>query len=526
MRLEPKTPTFFRCLRHWAGQRWLLPALALTLAVALCVGLTVLNLGKYHCILAGGQEHENYAATGGASFRAVLNVVYLALVGLYLIWLLRGRNEADDPSILHLLRRAAPFLLLAYATYPLSNDIYVYLQYGFMGLHGVNPYLHATSSFPSSLSRLAVWDQTATYGPVSLVLFMASAVALPLGPVAAVYLFKLFCLMLHVANASFIGTLLGHSRHRSRIVLAYLVNPYLLSEHVADGHVDVFLCFTVVLLAGALLRRCYLTAFVALLLGILVKTLPIIWLPLLLVFLVRRRRWWELAGGLALILGVVVALTLTVLPTLQAWRSLANPGVAGLAARSVHHLFDLGLGRFLGSMPDLARQESLAWLTRSTVALFALVYAATLLRIYRRPGYSAPDLVADLGRSALVLFLVATPWVMPWYATVLVPLVALTLRNRRFALTGLTYALSSALFLGAGAGEGLFHLLISLLTVGPTLAVMLAAGTFPDWTQKCLLSAGQLLGRGRGEADRSGFVPAPPFSMRSPSAPCDKVSSR
>src|SRR5947209_4060987 len=113
---------------------------------------------------------------------------------------------------------------------------------------------------------------------------MLGALAVPLGPVAAVYLLKLFCLLAHVASAYLIWRLLRDTRYRGRITLAYLVNPYLLAQHVADGHVDVFLCLTLVLLAGCLLRRRYLAAVVALVVGVLVKTLPVIWLPLILVF--------------------------------------------------------------------------------------------------------------------------------------------------------------------------------------------------------------------------------------------------
>ena len=121
-----------------------------------------------------------------------------------------------------------------------------------MSLHGINPFLNTTSLLVSELTPFIHWDQASSYGPISQLFFMLAALVVPISPAAGVYLFKIFCVLLHIINAYLIWHYLKDFQNRSQITTAYLVNPFLLSEHVVNAHVDVIVSTTLLVLIGCI----------------------------------------------------------------------------------------------------------------------------------------------------------------------------------------------------------------------------------------------------------------------------------
>jgi len=121
-------------------------------------------------------------------------------------------------------------------------------------------------------------------------------------------------------------------RH-SPIAMAYLLNPMLLNEPIINDHLDVFLANTLIVLIGCLYSGRYVWDILAIWVGFLVKTLPIIWLSLVFAFLFNPRRWRDLAAGFLLYLLRITIITYTFLPTVAAWKSLLNPRVVSATAR-------------------------------------------------------------------------------------------------------------------------------------------------------------------------------------------------
>jgi alpha-1,6-mannosyltransferase len=314
-----------------------------------------------------------------------------------------------------------------------------------MNLSHVNPFLVRAGSFTSELSAFVDWGQTSTYGPISQALFTLSAALVPLSPILAIYLFKTVCLALHIFNGYAIWRLLSLPE-RGKIALAYLIHPLLLMEQVGSGHVDVLVSTSLILFAGCLLRQRYSFSFAALWAGFLAKTIPLIWMPLLLIALVRQRRWWVLSRIGLLSLGLIIVLSLTVLPA-GAWHSLLNPGVSGQYQSSLHGLIKTGLDIvriFLPSALTLAQEKQILLRVSSFTLLgFALVYSWIAFRIYRQPG-SMLQLLEAMGWATLILLLLATPWLMPWYASVLLTFAALLPKARLFCYTSLAFGLSSS----------------------------------------------------------------------------------
>jgi alpha-1,6-mannosyltransferase len=140
------------------------------------------------------------------------------------------------------------FLAIAWIAYPVSSDIYLYLQYGLMGLNKVNPYLISSGNFASELSPFIFWDQTSTYGPISQLFFMAAAFFLSFNTILGIYIFKLICLLAHLLNSYLIWRQLKLSPHQQIITITYLINPLLLFEQATEAHIDVFVCTSIILL--------------------------------------------------------------------------------------------------------------------------------------------------------------------------------------------------------------------------------------------------------------------------------------
>lgn len=365
-------------------------------------------------------------------------------------------------------------MALAFLAYPLGNDIYSYLQYGLMDLNAINPFINSSNSFNSELTPLLRWGITSPYGPVSQVFFMAAASFVVISPVLAVYIFKIFCLGLHIVNTYLIWKLLATLPNRTQITIAYMVNPFILFEQVTTAHNDVFVALVLILLMVCIRFRHYLAGILTIWIGVLTKSIPIIWLPLVSVFMIRERRWRTLGIALGLILISALLLEKTVMPTHGAWKSL-NPSVGATA--SFHALLSIALN----SLPNLASElkESIqSGFKLFMYGVFAAYYGWRLVRVYFKQGYSEKDLILDIGWVTLVLFLFATAWLTPWYTTILLPITALNFDSPRFVLTSLTFCVSTAcgfyaLALGSGAIE------VSIIVGFPIAALLLAPKLLP-----------------------------------------------
>lgn len=441
---------------------------AVLVAIYLSATLTRLGLEKFDYILAGGQKFATFPDWGT---HLGISLSYVLLYCLYLVWVFGSQPKDAVTDFNTVLRRSWIFLLLALIAYPLGNDVYIYLHSGLMNLRGGNPFLTPMGSYASELFQFVDWGQTSTYGPLSQLLFTASALFVSVSPILAVYVYKSFCLGLHILNGYLIWKQLIEPE-RGKVTIAYLLNPLLLMEQVAGAHIDVLVSTSLILLVGSLTRKWYAAAVIALWAGFLSKTLPIVWMPLVLAFLCRKRYWKALLQAGVVSVGLVILLSWKILPELSAWKSLLNPGVAGQYLSSIPALVMSIMNelRRLSLLPlSLAQQK--AWLAQLAQGLtigFGLFYVAILIRIGRKQNYLSLNLIADMGWVTLGLFLFATSWLMPWYASIVITFAALQPRAPLFGMTALVFGLSSStqyLFQGN-------TLLRSLITIGLPLLVL------------------------------------------------------
>ena len=450
--------------------------LALPLAVYLALSLTILGFTKYFYILAGGKK---FATFPNSATWLGISLTYLALVILHALWVVISPRSRMVPNFSTVIRHSLFFLLLALIAYPLGNDVYLYLHAGLMNRLGLDPFTTPAGEFLSPLTPFVDWKQTSTYGPLSQILFSFAAIALPIHPIAAIYLLKLLCLGLHILNGWLVWKTVP-PLYRGKAAIAYLLCPVLLMEQVASVHVDILVNTSVLLTALCLARQRYALAFPALWGGFLAKTIPLIWLPLFGLFLIRQQRWKSLLAGMGLSAAIAIVLTLTVLPTPAAWYSLLNPGVTGQMQSSLPALVRAGwetLPFFYADAPIPSEYRPwLADLTRYLLGVFALFYGFTCWRMFRRP-YTMNHLLEDMGWVTLVLMLYGTAWLMPWYVSVLYAIAAVLPRAHRFRNVTLMFGISSSAMYVFQGNAGLQ----SLCAVGLPTLVLIASHL--QWTR-------------------------------------------
>lgn len=450
--------------------------IALPLACYLSGALTILGVEKFDYVLAGGKK---FATFPNLVSHLGISLSYLALVLLHVVWVLGTPSSAYSyPKFLSILRPIGIFLVLAYGAYPLGNDIYLYLHSGLMNLSQVDPFTVQAGAFTSELSPFVDWKQTSTYGPISQLLFTGSAALVAIHPILAIYGFKVFCLAAHVLNGFLVWKILP-TNLRSKLAIAYLLSPVLLMEQVGSAHVDVFVSTGILLMAFCLFKGLYSRAVLTIWGGFLTKTIPVIWFPLLLCFLIRKRRWKNLLLGLLASIAIAIVLWKTALPSLASWSSLLNPGVVGQYQSSLPALLRAWLESLKALVPEApSPSEQKYWLlqfSRYTLAAFAAFYAWVILRLFRRPSYSAMTLLEDMGWVALFLMLYATSWLMPWYVSILYAMAAVLPSARLFGLTVLMFGVSSSAMYWLLEDAGLR----SITAIGlPTFTIMAGAWVF------------------------------------------------
>ena len=423
-------------------------ALALLVATYLSVALVHLGIDKFYYTLAGGRK---FATFSDLHSHLGIGLSYVLLSILYLVWIAKQFQHPPHPSswrFRDILKPAIPFLALAFIAYPLGNDIYIYLHSGLMNLSHANPFLVRAAAFTTELSPYVDWGQTSAYGPVSQLIFTLSAAFVVAHPIVAVYIYKAICLALHVLNGYLIWRYLPVVEQR-RVTIAYLLHPLLLMEQVSSGHIDVLVSTSLISFALCFAKQRYWGAFAVLWGGFLAKTLPVIWAPLIAIAFLRRGLWKLVLGMIGVSAVILTVLSLTVLPGIDAWRSLLNPGVEGQFQSSFLAIarFALEITRILMNPSWLTldnQREMLATIARIPVLGFLGFYAWRLWRSDKFWNNTPEMLLEEMGWITLVLLLFATSWLMPWYCSILLTFAALVPQARLFGATSLAFALSSS----------------------------------------------------------------------------------
>jgi hypothetical protein len=291
---------------------------------------------------------------------------------------------------------AAPVLL--------STDVYTYWDYARIStVHDGNPYLDEPREFPGDPAFPLMgshWhDTTSVYGPGFTLASEAHAAVVGESPGAAAWLYKTLG-----AIAMLVLTVLAARLGARPAFAAAFVgwNPLLALHFAGGGHNDAWmmaLLLAALALAAAGRRHWAGVAWAA---SIAVKWLPIVFLPLrALEARATRRR----LGHLGFAVAATVIATAAFVRYGTAWLGAFGPLADNLRDQARY------------SIPNRLAQLGVPESAAATLVavLFAAAYVWLLYQAWR-------------GRARLALcaglLLLATPWLVPWYAVWAVPLAA------------------------------------------------------------------------------------------------------
>lgn len=343
---------------------------------------------------AGGDTRWSWLYLGALSGSFVLYL--LGLLGLS-----RRRTRLMPvvvvAAVIQLAPLAAPVLL--------STDVYTYWARGRVAaVHGENPYTTAPSAFPGDPALEVMgrsWrDRPTGYGPAFTLLSEGHAAAVGGSPAAAAWVYRIVaaCSML-----ALVGLAAALARDRPFAAAFVGWNPLLAVQFAGGGHNDALM---MALVLGALLlaaRRHPALAGVAWASAILVKWVPVVFLPLRALEARRQGRSVNHLGFAAAAL-VIVAFA--------SWRY----GDDWLRS----------FGNFSGQLERTTSTSAARWLTGlglsedAAVALLIAAFGVGYLWLLREAWRGR----ARLGLCAGLLVVTAS-WLVPWYAVWAVPLAAI-----------------------------------------------------------------------------------------------------
>jgi hypothetical protein len=331
-------------------------------------------------------------------------------------------------------------LVVAMTNWPRdSTDIWSYAAYGRMMAHyGASPYRHVPVEYPNDRAVRRVdpmWQNTpSVYGPLWNGI-SAGVVAFANTDIRSTRILFQGLAALSV----FLAALLVARRTRAPAAVALIgLNPLVIYDIVNGGHNDALVGLA--LLAGVLLatRERFMLAAVVIALGALVKLVAILGLVALAVWVWRRRgpRTALISSAVAagaVALGYAVSGGPDALKPLQEARLQMGRNSIWLLTSSDGRARLFGVDRAPLS-PELLRPVA-------TVSMIVVLVLAGVL-VASRLRDRTPTLVVA---SALVAYLLASMYALPWYAAWALPVLVLEWRS---GLTRLVLA-QSALFLVA-----------------------------------------------------------------------------
>lgn len=316
-----------------------------------------------------------------------------------------------------------------------SMDALTYVAHGFMGgAYGLNPYGTAAAEIAyrdgtAGLAReLASLGWLPVHGPSpygALWTWIEVLAASLTGSVAgALLLLKALVVAASLGCAALVWTILGRVRPEDQLLgtLVYLWNPLVVVEFAGEGHNDaLMILFVLASILFTVTARPALSV-MGVVLGVLVKYLPVIFSPAQAIYLWRTRRSTSslaLSVSLALFLGLLLTAALY-------WPFWIGADTFGAVRRQgLPFLAPTPSGILYWVLLHAAPPEEAAALTlRILGALFVLFVLVA--------GWRARDgagLLRACAAISLVYLLVVSAGTWPWYAALPLALMALTPRG-------------------------------------------------------------------------------------------------
>jgi alpha-1,6-mannosyltransferase len=311
-----------------------------------------------------------------------------------------------------------------------ATDIYDYIIRGRMtAFYELNPMQAVPDQVPAgdSVYPFVSWrNANSAYGPAWEVAAGLTAKVAGLDRDTSVIAFKLLSCLGYALTTLFIAlTLRTIAPERAQSgVLIFAWNPLMVYFAGGTGHNDMLMAACIALSVLCLVRRWYIPAILAVVLGALIKFIPLLMLPIIAIVIWKqqplRRRFVTYAVGAVLSVLIVVAFY--------------APFWTGVDALAI----DRRSRMFTSSAGTLARQALSAYMSEEqagtivnlvALGLFGLFYLSQLWVLFRAKEGASKEThlfpAQILLRVLLFYLLVSAIWFQHWYLAWIIPLAAL-----------------------------------------------------------------------------------------------------
>jgi len=350
--------------------------------------------------------------------------VFTLLIGLYLFLTLRNKVNLKQKSIIVL---AAAIIFLLFITPPLlSVDIYAYVIYAkSMATSNINIYSNSLSDLASNpwIKEINVWWNTlpAAYGP--LFYFIIMPIGLAGNILTASYLYKIVNIIFYIFTLFLLKKLINLLSLDSKIFYLFLLNPSLLIHVFLDGHNDILIIFLLLLSIYFLIKNKNEYAVISNSLSILIKYIPVIFLP---VFVFKNGKNY-VSNVLKTILITAVLITISLIPLFIKWENTKRTDpLNGLMLFYINPQ----AGCLYRCSPFIALSNSLFL---NNASFFRLItYTAAYLYFIYRFLYKVSEPVKFMFWSFVGFLFLYISWVTPWYALVPITLSFLLFKEQKY----------------------------------------------------------------------------------------------
>src|SRR5688572_22822226 len=239
---------------------------------------------------------------------AAMHALYLGAFAVLLRRAWAGRGEANQAHVRTIMAVSLACALILLWSYPLfSQDVFDYLfQTREWVAYGANPYTSIPDNFRyDPLFRYVSWTQApSAYGPLWLLLTAPLSLLAGDNLLLNVLLYKALSVLGYLGTVWLIYLALGKIAPRYRLAgtVLFAWNPIMLMEFAGSGHNDVLMLFSMALAIWLLANHRYALSLLALTAGGLIKVVPLLLIPLFLIYIWRQlshdaKLNKELAGG-------------------------------------------------------------------------------------------------------------------------------------------------------------------------------------------------------------------------------------
>jgi len=327
-----------------------------------------------------------------------------------------------------------------------AADIYDNIMHGrILGVHSANPFQQVIADYPDDpFYEYAAWKRArSAYGPLWELLAGLTAWLAGDGIIVNVLAFKLLPGLFHLAGVGIVVMYLRQTAPEQALGGALLLgwNPLMLYETWGNGHNDVAMGFWFVLAAWWILRRHYTLAVLTLMLGALIKFLPILLIPAVLLI-----AWRNLETMRARLVFLAQNALISSLITAAAYYPFWN-GLASFSVERRMNMFTTSIPAVIYRLlkPTLGVDESARLVSLAALGLLAVFVIIQSFRI-KDPARDFLQITFNI----LTFYLMVTIlWFQQWYGVWLVCLAPLlSPQSRNLALVFSFWVVSKQLVFG------------------------------------------------------------------------------